>query len=262
MDNNYTDTYINGEYLVFDEKLHKYSCGAQELMSVTTLISKFEIPFDPLFPSINSCKRNERIKSGILDPKLLRKYWRLKGERAAKLGTATHIFAELYILDRNTEPTNKSEEAVIKAINELEETYEIIEQEKMVFDINILIAGQIDLVLKHKITGKIYLGDWKTTADLYKSYDKLKAPYNIKNSALNRYSIQLDMYSVLNKTDPNNVLIIQIKTDGNYVIFTKDELPDTFPNTTKVIKEIIDYRHLKGKLSKDIKFANIAYIGS
>lgn len=234
--------------VVFDDKQHAYTYNNQRLISVTQFIESFVPSFQSIYASINKAKKNIKVKHGITDAVKLRKYWKLYGERASNLGTATHVFAELYILDRNTEPKTKYEEGIIKAINKLEEDWEIIAQEEILYSEGFMIAGTADLKLKNKKTKEYGIGDWKTTTDMHKSYNMMEEPFNIKDSAVNRYSIQLDIYSIISKEriPEKNRIVIKVNEFGDCEFFTpyaKDkehELPFTLDKTMKALTE---YRH-------------------
>jgi len=235
--------------VIFDETTHTYYYNGQPLISTTQFIKTFVKEFDPLFPSINKSKKNKVEKIGISDPKLLRKYWRLSGERSSTLGTTTHTFAEMYKLDKTTKPKTGYEKAVIKAMQWLEEQgWEIVIQEEVVYNTNYLIAGSIDLKLRHKVTGEWGIGDWKITDDMHKSYNKMFSPFDkLNDSALNKYSVQLDIYSMLSDQliAEYNRFIIQLHDNGDFTVYhpkqkdKKLQLPFTMDLSKKALAEYI-----------------------
>ena len=229
--------------LVFDPITHSYMYNGEHLRSVTQFIKTLHKPFDPLFASINKSKKNSEHKTGITNAKLLRKYWRLKGEYSSSIGTATHVFAEMYQLDNTLQPRTGYEKAVIKAFKKLDEKWEIISQEEIVYSLEYMIAGSIDLILRNKKTKEYAIADWKTTEDMHRSFGKLYKPFNIDNSPLNKYSIQLDIYSLLApyRIPETNRIIIQLKSDGNVEYYTpksrkkENKLPYTIDKTKKAL---------------------------
>jgi len=223
--------------LQFNSKTHRYTVDGHELTSVTKLISQYTQPFNAIFASNAKAKKNKRDNTGITDPILLRKYWKLNGEYRSTLGTATHLFSELYMLDRSITPSNGSEKAVIAAIKELEKEFIIIGQEEQVFDTELLLAGTIDLILEHKKTKQLYIGDWKTTKDMYKTYNKLYSPINLQNSPLVKYSIQANIYCMLKSCPLNNKLIIQLNDDETFKIFYNTDIPNTDKETKAILEE-------------------------
>jgi len=239
------DFYSKDKKVEFDPIPHTYTYEGNHLTSVTQFIKGFTKPFNPLFASNTKSKKNIKEKKGITNPIILRKYWRIQGERASSNGTAAHAFAELYILDRTTKPQTGYEKAIVKAIKKLEENWKIVSQEEIVYNTEYMLAGSIDLILQHKVTKEYALGDWKTTQDMHKGYGKLSKPFNIKNKALNKNSIQLDIYSELyHKPIPkNNRIIIQIKSDGTFEFYTplsikkENKLPYTADLTKKALIE-------------------------
>lgn len=232
--------------VIFDPITHSYYYKGVRLVSVTQFIKEFTKPFDPLFPSIKKAQKNTKDKTGLKDPVLLRKSWRLQAERKSNLGTSVHAFAELYIIDRSTEPINGYEKAVIKAFAKLEKKWEIISQEDIVYSSDYMLAGSIDLILRNKKTREYAVGDWKVTEDMNKSYGKLLDVYNtLKDSALNKYSIQLDIYSTLApyRIPEENRIIIKLEKNGSFSLFSPLEksseykLPFTLDKTKKALNQ-------------------------
>jgi len=231
--------------VLFDEVTHTYYYKNTKLLSTTQFIKQFTKPFNPLFPSIAKAKKNAKEKTGIVDAKTLRKIWKLSGSRASHLGTAVHEFAELYVLDPNTQIKTKYDEGIVKAINKLREDWDIIHQELIVYSAKYMVAGSIDLILRHKKTKEYAIGDWKTTVDLKKYYNTMDEPFKIHDSALNKYSIQLDIYSILAPyhIPETNRIVIQISWDGDVEFFTptsrkkSNQLPFTLDKTMTALKE-------------------------
>jgi len=251
-DSNSDNTSLDNK-VMFDELSHTYHYENTNLLSTTQFIKQFTKPFNALFPSIAKAKKNIREKTGITDAKTLRKIWKLSGSRASHLGTATHEFAELYVLDPTIKPKTKYEEAIIKAINKLQETWDIIHQELIVYSSEYMIAGSIDLVLRHKKTKAYAIGDWKTTDDMFKYYNIMEEPFKLKDSALNKYSVQLDIYSVLAPyyIPETNRIVIRVDYNGNYEFFTplskkKNKLPFTLDKTMIALNE---YKKINIKLN-------------
>lgn len=210
----------------FDELLHKYTYNGITLTSVTQFLETYVPNFSPIFPSIAVAKKNTKEGSGLQTASDVRKFWNISGTYAKTLGTLTHMFAQLYLMDNSIQPQTGYEVAVIKALKEIEKDFNIIEQEKLVYNVNVGLAGQIDLILEHKITGEIWIGDWKTTKNMDKSYGKMTSPFFIKADSFVKYAIQLGTYAFLNNTKLENVLIIQLKSDGSFEIITDSSLPN------------------------------------
>lgn len=212
--------------LVFDSINHKYSFQGKELKSVTRFIEGHAKKFEPLYPSINKAKSNKKKGEGITDPVKLRAYWRLNGERKRCIGTASHNFAEMYILDRTTPILTGYDQAIVNVLAALENNWEIIGAEQRVFSLEYLLAGTYDLKIRHKITGEYGLVDWKVTEDMFKSYGKLKKAFSgIPDSPLNKYIIQLRTYAIMDKDDikPEHMFVVQLRPDATYNVYkTKD----------------------------------------
>lgn len=244
-----TQVTSNDKNVIFEPKSHTYYYNEQPLLSVTQFIKKYSKTFNPLFPSIAKSKKNVREKIGISDAKQLRKYWRLNGERSSNLGTAAHIFAEMYMLDKKSVIKTGYDRAVIKAIKWLKNhNLEIVSQEEVLYNTDYMLAGSCDLTLRNIKTGEFAIGDWKTTEDMYKNYNKLYEPFNnFTDAAINKYSIQLDIYAILHHyhiPEPNRY-VIQLLASGDFNIYhpkspdKKFQLPFTMDKTKKAISTYI-----------------------
>lgn len=244
------------EKVTFDEKSHIYYYNNKKLISVTQFIKLYTPHFDSIYASNSKSKKNREKnlenkdnKKEITNPIELRKFWRLLAERSTNLGTAAHIFSQLYVMDRTVKPKSKYDEAVLKAINDLEKYWDIILQEDIVYNVEYMLAGSIDLILKHKKTGEYWIADWKTTEDMNKGYGKLLKPFNsLINNALSKYSVQLDLYSFMcNYYIPEpNKLIIQLKSDGSFQYYSRNNKDENFniPYTYDKTKEALeDYKN-------------------
>ncbi len=231
--------------VVFDPIEHTYKYDGKHLLSVTQFIKLYSKDFNPLFPSISKSKKNKTLKTGITDAKVLRKYWRLNAERSTNLGNSAHIFAEMYMMDKNVKIKTGYDKAVIAAIKWLHDhDLEIVSQEEIVYNTNYILAGSCDLTLRNKKTGEYAIGDWKTTEDLFKTYNKLLNPFHkFTDAAINKYSIQLDIYSILHNyhIPETNRYIIQLFPTGDFSIYypksksKKHRLPYTLKETKKAI---------------------------
>ena len=243
--------------VIFDPITHTYYYEEQPLLSVTQFIKKHTKPFNPLFPSIAKSKKNNKEKSGITDPIKLRKYWRLNAERSTNLGNSAHIFAEMYMMDKNTVVKTGYDKAVIKAIQWLKEhNLEIVSQEEVLYNTNYMLAGSCDLTLKNTKTGEYAVGDWKSTEDMHKNYNKLYAPFNtLTDAAINKYSIQLDIYATLHHyhIPESNRYVIQLFPNGDFNIYhpkakkKEFQLPFTMDKTKKAIAEYVKSHNFKSK---------------
>lgn len=213
----------NKKGIIFDPILHKYTYNDKELTSVTTWLNERFVPeFANIFASNNKAKSNKRLNKGITNPIELRKFWKIQGERASLQGSATHKFAEMYHMDKSVLPMNGYERAVIDAYKLLSERWDIIEVERIVYDIRYLLAGQIDLVLRRRSDGAIGYADWKITKDMHKSYNNMKNELKgIKASALNKYAVQLGTYNKLDglQASHTHLFVIQLHYDGKYTIY-------------------------------------------
>lgn len=182
--------------IVFEPLSHKYTeiATGKNLISVSTLLHLYSVPFDPTGIILFKCAQREGVPK-----EELKKRWEDKSKNACSYGSAVHAEIEHFV---NTKKIRKSEHkgivtdfknSVFPAFNHR------IFSEVLVFSTELGIAGLSDLVEFNKESNEICIFDIKTNESLYKkSYNKLLFPLNhLKDNAINRYSLQLSFYGYL-----------------------------------------------------------------
>jgi len=190
----------------YNDITHTYTIDGIKLLSSTTWIGGYKKPFDKIFAS-NRTAQSKKKGSRLSNPKLVREYWTSYGKRAASLGTAGHEFCRQYYLDpESTKPLVSLEHNAKKLMDALMEKYDVIEMERPRGIRRYMMGYTIDLVLKDKKTGKLYVCDFKFggnfTPEQYKE-DKnrtanlMLAPFRtlkLRDVAYHAGSIQMSMY--------------------------------------------------------------------
>ena len=137
-----------------------------QLVSVSKILGKY-FPFDD-----KTVSETVAMKSGST-VEAVKAEWR----KSAVLGTNVHNAIEARLLGKEVPPftevhggENLFVPAAIKGLEKLTESYDIIAQEAIIVSRKTNVAGVVDFVAKNKTTGKLMIGDWKTTASSLSSF--------------------------------------------------------------------------------------------
>lgn len=235
-----TDVNPQGVKIYFDEALHKYTTDkVKDFVSATTLIKDYFPPFEREKIAIRvSDRRGISIEEVYVE-------W----DESGRLGSAVHYFGECKLLNipYNIEPKTEREKLMIQTstpfIEKLMTNFEVVAVEKILFSEELKLSGMLDTLLRHKITGKLYLTDWKTNKSIYKKAFNNATGYGfcsqLPDSKFYLYAIQLNLYKYLLKhfygfTEDIDMAIFHIRTD-----MVK---PMMIPDLQYIIKNIIKER--------------------
>lgn len=206
--------------IVFTEHDHKYievKTGKQ-LISVSTLISKYSEPFDPTGIILYKCAQ----KRGISKEEL-RAEWDKKRDDSCVKGTKFHEQAEEWILTGKI-PDGPDKKIVTKFAKEIKFNGTVF-PEILVYNIELGIAGQSDLAIYNKKDNSVAIQDYKTNAEMYKKvYKKLLYPLgHLNDTKINKYALQASTYSYLLelkgfKIRADELCLYWIKEDGFEII--------------------------------------------
>lgn len=238
-----------GIEIVFEEKTHKYSSiiDGKEIVytSGTTFVHRFFPQFDPTGEITKRCA----LKEGIT-PEALRLKWKEKANRSARFGTKIHETVE-DVLNGNMlrnkpvdEKERKTMDVAVKLAKKLLERTEIIGIEKIVFDSDIRIAGTMDLFVRSKKNGQLWILDHKTNEhiDTFNKWNEfaLKPIEHLANTNFCQYTLQLNLYEnilkragYVDQSEKIEKALLHITESGN----------KTYPlaDTQKEIELMIEY---------------------
>jgi hypothetical protein len=178
----------------FIESSHQYWIGnKQRLTPVSNVISKVVPPFDPDGEILKKCAERE----GITEFEL-KQQWEQKKNDACLIGTKFHSEAEMVINGCEQYIENKSDNLSQVSLVLMKHLSNIIGTEIIVFDKNLGISGTIDLITLDNAKGLI-IWDWKTNDKIdEEGYGYLLPPLDsLKNSAYNKYMLQMGIYRYL-----------------------------------------------------------------
>lgn len=166
--------------------------------SVTNLINSYFPEFDREAVALK-CSQGVNPKYAGRDPKDIIAEWEKKAEEAAKKGNKIHKLIENYLAKPEIEPC--SEDAhILVFLNKLLEEYALVSAEEKIKHEDWQIVGVADVILRHRKTGKLLFGDWKTNEkiDKYNKFSKgLGALSHLQDCKLVKYSLQLNLYKAL-----------------------------------------------------------------
>jgi len=212
------------QFIVFDENPHKYYIkgNSKGWISVTSLVHEFFSEFDAEaaatrivgLPGFQTEERYAKYHNLLWDKdgvelsendvkSRIVKYWKSKGELAAKLGTKLHRSIELFFNEE--EVVNESEE-YLKHFNEFCKAHGHLEPyrtEWLVYSEEDMVCGSIDIVMKDKFSGELIIIDWKRVKKLSTDgYGKkgLGPLVHLDDANFIHYSLQLNLYRYILET--------------------------------------------------------------
>lgn len=199
-----------GVEIVFTEEDHSYRSIIDghpfKYVSGTTFISSFFPEFDPYGTIAESCAR----KRGITKEEIQAE-WAEKAKKSCIYGTKIHETCEDTLKGAKklrNKPLDDREKATMK--NAILMCRRLLEKgdpegiEKIVFDERLGIAGTVDLLMRSKKDGRLWILDHKSNSsiDLENRYDAFAKPpiCHVPDTNFWHYSLQLNLYEYLMKS--------------------------------------------------------------
>jgi hypothetical protein len=208
------------EYIEFDEFAHTYTNleTSDRYKSVTTVLNKYKKKFEG-----NTYQTSKTAKNLNLTHEEVLKLWEVKRDTAARRGTLIHACLEEFFIqyaEGKIKGKAFNNPKYVNSVNALIEkydnaaTYEAIKKyvyfvsalgyhkkkfvvEDILWDNDIKIAGQSDLVIFNSRPKTITIADYKTNLDelTFTGYNKMLAPFDdLMDSKLQIYELQLSIY--------------------------------------------------------------------
>jgi ATP-dependent exoDNAse (exonuclease V) beta subunit len=243
--------YSENKSVVFNSENHTYLKNGKNLISVTSLVSKFKNVFDSEYWSAKIALRDNKSQEQVL------KEWKEKSKKSCEIGTAIHKIFEDYV-DKKYSIINDN---LMFDFLQLENNYynEFLEKKniaiKFIKDFflkerltplfteyivhNNFIAGQVDCICKNK-QGEIFIIDFKTNDKIEtNSYGKnLKGVLKeVPDSSFYHYSLQLSIYKQLLNKEVKGLYLVHITKEKYKLI----ECVDIFKEYNLTLKELIEY---------------------
>lgn len=194
---NKDNKFSRDSFISFEAKEHIYMYKGAVLESVTTTIDKFFPKFDTIYWS------ERKAPSMGLSPEELRMMWKVKGLRAAALGTELHANIEHYFLGNPYTPTSG-----FGLFEKFIEKYPLIpyRSEWTIYDEEFLVAGTIDFLDYQD--GQYIMYDWKRSTKLISASGEVERTSRFNNKAFEpishihdtafyHYALQQSMYQFI-----------------------------------------------------------------
>lgn len=197
--------------VTYHDEPHKYYFGGQELVSVTTILHKYQEEFNEDYWS--------KIKSeeyGITQKEVLRA-WKFINKKGTMKGSAIHDYTEnlflnkvfpypkQWILDEfGFDPVLPEYDITRKHVdnfyNDVQGKLIPIRTEMIVYDSDSLIGGMLDMLFYNVKMKELQIWDWKTNKafEMEKKSRHFQGKLQIlEDSDLEIYSLQLAMYKLI-----------------------------------------------------------------
>lgn len=204
--------------LTFNEERHLYFWhGVRVEKSITRIVSEHAEPFDADYWAPKCIA-----KEGVLTAHEVKHIWQTKSKEGCEIGHETHDYMEYY--NGLKYPNTPQKKAGVKYLIDMFKDYEIVCREFRMYSIRYKFAGTADILIRHKITGELFIIDYKTNKDLFKSYGMLLAPFqSMISHPFAKYQLQLSYYQIMLED-------IGIKISGRIVVhLMADENYKTYP---------------------------------
>jgi len=232
------------EVRYFDEP-HKYYLDGQELLSVTTLLHRYQEEFNEKYWS--EIKATEY----SITPKEVLRAWKFINKKGTIKGSAIHDYAEMLFLnkvfkypihtildefgfDPVIEEYNITKKHVHRFYDDVRGKLIPVRTEMILYDRESLIGGMLDILFFNIKTGEFQIWDHKTNKELtLKTERRLKDElYILDDSDLTIYSLQLGMYKHIIEKNTG------IKLGKSYIVWYSHN------NSNYEIIETKDYSYL------------------
>ena len=213
--------------ITFYDEPHKYFIGGKELISVTTLIHKYQEDFDEDYWS--DYKSNE---FNVTQNQVLRA-WKFINKKGTIKGSAIHDYAENIFQNKEFEyplqtiinefgfdpvwpEYQTTKKHVDKFYKDVQGKLIPIRTEFVVFDKKSLVGGMMDIIFYNVKAQEFQIWDWKTNKKFSrenKGRHLLGELCMIEDSDLEVYSLQLEMYKQIIQRNTN------IKLGKSYIVW-------------------------------------------
>lgn len=213
--------------VTYHDEPHKYYLGDKELISVTTILHKYQEEFQEDYWS--DIKANEY----GLSQKEVKRAWEFINKKGTMKGSAIHDYAENLFLNKIfTYPKQLilnefgfdpilpeyliTKNHVDNFYNDVRGKLIPIRTEMIVYDKESLIGGMLDILFWNVRMKEFQIWDWKTNKAFemeMKSRHFLDKLYMLEDSDLEIYSLQLSMYKLIIEKNTN------IKLGKSYVVW-------------------------------------------
>lgn len=218
--------------LIFEEEGHKYTIRGKKIPSTSAKLKNFYPEFNSNIAFYVAGKGKYKGQSGI--EILLR--WEEKARVAAEFGTKVHKFGEEYPI-RPIKPSNNAELGIVQWWMDMPEHIHFVIPELTMYSDVYKFGGTADIILYNEKDDSIIIADYKTNADLFKSYNKMYEPFaDMENNSFNKYQLQFSHYQMCLEEKGFNVsrrLLIHLTFDEETGKYYKNYNTEDFTSQIK-----------------------------
>jgi hypothetical protein len=213
--------------VTFYDEPHKYYLDGKELISVTTLIHKYQEEFNETYWS--EYKGNQF----NINPEEILRAWKFINKKGTIRGSAIHDYAEnlfqnkkfeypkqLILKEFGFDPVlytyNICKKHVDKFYNDIQNKLIPIRTELIVYDKETLIGGMLDILFWNVKTKEFQIWDWKTNKEFtyeMKNRHLINDLFLLEDCDLELYSLQLGLYKYIIEKN------IPIKLGKSYLVW-------------------------------------------
>ena len=199
-----------GMMIEFNETEHTYVlCGPEagymagkHLQSVTTFIGSYFPKFDTEKMAVKCAGKKPKYTGMTAED--IKEAWADEAHRGQTEGTNTHAYAECLLngwFDRLPVPRSEREamlfKQVARSVISLEERFQFVSSEEIIFSPKLGIAGTMDLLMLDGESGDLIILDWKQNKEISMSnrWENGYPPVDhVEASDYAKYSLQLNLY--------------------------------------------------------------------
>lgn len=188
---------LRDSLITFNEVDHTYEVGGKSLISVTTLIDNYFERFDPEVIA----RRKARLLG--IDPSVLVREWKQKGEESRQLGTELHENIERWFNGDEV----KYDAPEWRYFLDFARDYNLepIRSEWTIYDEDYGVAGTLDFICRHN--SEVTIFDWKRSEKLIDPKTGIELRENrfhrngfkpishVSDTPYYRYALQVNMYA-------------------------------------------------------------------
>jgi hypothetical protein len=217
-------TFTESDHSYIDNLGHRYTSG-------TAVVKRCFAPFNAVEVSAAMARRDGT------DAAEIRAAWKAKGAAACRLGTRVHEVCEDALLGRppRNQPESERERLLMNAgwahAKAMLDDFDVLAVELIIFSPQWYVAGTVDILLRHKRSGTLFVADWKTNEKLrtegYKGALGTGAAAALPDCEMSKYSLQLSIYEQVLRHEgyiaadaPVQRLLLHITERGVDLVYT------------------------------------------
>lgn len=222
-----TELYTNFNNVVYYDEPHKYYLGDKNLISATTLIHKYQSPFDEFHWSNVKAQEFNLSASEIIDA------WRFINVKGTMKGSIIHDYTENLFLNKvfkypkdsiikefGFDPILREYNTTKRHVDNFHRAAKgkliPIKTEFIVYDEDSMVGGMMDMLFYNVRMGCYQIYDWKTNKEFSMSnqWQKLLGCLSdLDDCDFEVYSLQLSLYKYIIEKNTN------IKLGTSYVVW-------------------------------------------